>query len=104
MKVPFCRPYLDKTEKEQLNAVLDSGWLIQGARVSRLEELVAKYVGSSFAVATSSGSTALYLALLACGVSAGDEVIVPSLTWVATAAAVVQCGATPVFCDIDART
>lgn len=104
MKVPLCRPALDDSELEQLHEVLASGWLTQGPKVALLEKRICEYVASDFAAATSSGSTALHLALLAAGVGPGDEVILPAFTWVATAAAVEQVGARPVFCDINLNT
>lgn len=104
MKIPLCRPDLDQRELAAVRDVLESGWLVQGPRVATLEQTVCDLTGSRFAVACSSGSTALHLALLACGIGAGDEVIVPSFTWVATAAAIEQAGATPVFVDIDSNT
>jgi dTDP-4-amino-4,6-dideoxygalactose transaminase len=104
MHIPICRPHIDGTELAEVASVLQSGWLMQGPKVEQLECLVKEYVGADFAVATSSCSTALHLAMRLCGIKSGDEVIVPSYTWVATAAAVEECGGRPVFCDIDAPT
>jgi perosamine synthetase len=84
--------------------VLRSGWLVQGSKVAEFEAAVASYVGARHAVATSSCTAALHLALLLHGLGPGDEVIVPSFTFIATANAVVYTGATPVFVDIDPRT
>jgi len=78
-----------------------SGRLIQGPEVEAFEQAVAEYVGVEHAVATSSGTTALHLALLAMGVSKGDKVLLPAFTFVATANAVLMCRAEPVLCDID---
>lgn len=77
---------------------------MQGKRVEEFEHLIKDYVGAEYAVAVSSCSTALHLAMRVSSVGVGDEVIVPSLTWVATAAAVEECGAKSVFADIDPRT
>lgn len=79
---------------------LVSGWWSTGPRVEAFEEAFATYVGSRHAVAVSSGTAALHLALLATGCGPGDEVIVPSLTFVAAANVVRHAGATPIFCDI----
>ena len=84
--------------------MIDSGWLTQGPRVEEFERAFADRVGAPEAVATTSCTTALHLALYASGVGPGDEVIVPSLSFIATANAVWHCGATPVFADIDPLT
>ncbi len=84
--------------------VIASGWLTQGPRVERFERAFAERVGAPYAVATTSCTTALHLALHVAGVGPGDEVIVPSLSFIATANAVWHCGATPVFADIDPAT
>ena len=104
MQVPFARPSLAGREAEAVAAVIASGWVSQGPRVQEFEAAFAARVGAADAVATTSCTTALQLALYASGVGAGDEVIVPSLSFIATANAVWQCGATPVFADIDPRT
>jgi perosamine synthetase len=84
--------------------VIASGWISQGPRVRAFEEAFAARVGAADAVATTSCTTALQLALHVSGVGPGDEVIVPSLSFIATANAVWHCGARPVFADIDPRT
>jgi dTDP-4-amino-4,6-dideoxygalactose transaminase len=97
-------PFFDlKVEQEDLDAVaetLRSGWLTMGPRTAKFEEAFAEYVGAKHAVAVSSCTAALHLAYLGAGVGPGDEVIVPAFTFAATAAAVIYCGATPVFADI----
>jgi dTDP-4-amino-4,6-dideoxygalactose transaminase len=97
-------PFFDlKVEQEDLDAVaetLRSGWLTMGPRTADFEKAFADYVGTKHAVAVSSCTAALHLAYLAAGVGPGDEVIVPAFTFAATAAAVIYCGATPVFADI----
>jgi perosamine synthetase len=104
MEVPFARPTLRGDEGAAVAAVIASGWVSQGPRVQAFERAFADRVGAPDAVATSNCTTALALALYASGVGPGDEVIVPSLSFIATANAVWHCGATPVFADIDPDT
>lgn len=102
--IPLARPYFDKEEEIALSAVIRSKWVMQGRRVAEFEEKFADYIGSRYAIAVSSGTAALHLSLLAIGITEGDEVIVPSLSFIATANAIVYCGASPIFIDIDLRT
>ena len=81
-----------------------SGWLTQGPVVAALRASLRRRHDVPHALATTSCTTALHLALAALGIGAGDEVIVPAFTWVATANVVVYCGATPVFVDVDPDT
>lgn len=104
MQVPFARPYLTGKEGEAVSKVIASGWVSQGPQVQAFEAAFAKRVGAADAVATTSCTTALHLALHGLGVGPGDEVIVPSLSFIATANAVWMCGAKPVFADIDPLT
>lgn len=94
------KPEIDKAIQE----TIDSAEFIMGERIRRFEEEFAEYCGAKFAVACSSGTTALHLALLCCGVRPGDEVITVSHTFIATAEAICHCGAVPVFVDIDPET
>src|SRR5215475_1341797 len=103
-EIPFARPEFDDAEAHAVAEVLQSGWASQGPMVARFEELFASFVGARFAVATSSCTTALHLALLLADVGPGDEVICPSYSFIATANAVLYAGATPVFADIEADT
>lgn len=104
IEIPFARPYFTGAEAAAVAEVIESGWVSQGPRVREFEKAFAERVEAPDAVATTSCTTALHLALYASGVGPGDEVIVPSLSFIATANAVWQCGATPVFADIDPRT
>jgi dTDP-4-amino-4,6-dideoxygalactose transaminase len=102
--IPISRLSLGEAEAQAAFAVIKSGWIAQGKRTEEFEGLVAKYVGARHAVAVSSATTGLHLALVAAGVKPGDEVICPSYTFIATANAIVYAGARPVFVDIDPRT
>jgi perosamine synthetase len=99
--IPIARPQLGVEEEIAVLDVMRSGALAQGARVRDFEEAFAQTMGARFAVATSNGTTALYLALVANGVGPGDEVITSPLTFIATANAIAQTGARPVLADID---
>jgi perosamine synthetase len=102
--IPLAKPWVGEEELRALGEVLRSRWLGQGERVREFERLFAEYVGTEFAVAVSSGTAALHLALLACGVGPGDEVILPTFTFPSTANAVLYAQAKPVFVDIEGRT
>jgi perosamine synthetase len=104
MQVPFTRPCFRGDEGDAVAETIASGWVSQGPRVRAFEEAFAARVGAAHAVATTNCTTALQLALYVSGVGTGDEVIVPSLSFIATANAVWQNGATPVFADIDPLT
>jgi perosamine synthetase len=104
MEVPFTRPYLRGHEGAAVAETIASGWVSQGPRVREFEAAFAARVGAPEAVATTNCTTALQLALYVTGVGPGDEVIVPSMSFIATANAVWQNGATPVFADVDPRT
>lgn len=104
MQIPIARPHLAGGEADAVAQAIASGWISQGPRVQEFEQSFAYRVGAVDAVATSSCTTALALALHVSGVGPGDEVIVPSLSFIATANAVWHCGAQPVFADIDPRT
>ncbi len=102
--IPITRPELGVEEEVAVSEVLRSGWLTQGEQVARFEQGIARFVKSPYAVATSSCTAALHLALLAVGVGPGDEVICPSLSFIATANAIRHAGANPVFVDIEPAT
>lgn len=98
--LPLAEPWLSDEEVEAVTDVVRSGWLTMGARTERFENEFAAKVGVPYAVMVSSCTAALQLTFAALGLGPGDEVIVPSLTFVATANAVAHTGATPVFADI----
>ena len=102
--IKLACPSTGQEEWETTRSVYDSGWLAQGPKVEEFEKNFAKRHGVQHAVATSSGTTALHLILAAMEISPSDEVIVPSFTWIATANAVLYCGAKPVVVDVDPRT
>lgn len=103
-RIRLADPALGDNELDAIEGVLRSGYLTQGPVVAEFERSVADYVGAEFAVATSSCTTALHLALHALGVGPGDEVVVPAFTFPATANAVKQAGAVPRFADVDPAT
>jgi perosamine synthetase len=103
-KIPVARPYIGSEEETATIEALRSGWITQGPRVAEFETRFSQYIGCSHAVAVSSCTTALYLALAASGIGQGDEVICPSLSFIATANAITYTGATPIFADIDPET
>src|SRR5206468_12455266 len=102
--VPIAKPLMGEEEKSAVLRVLDSGGLAQGREVLALETAFAAAIGARHAVATSSGTTALHLALLANGVGPGDEVITSPFSFIASANAAVYCGARPIFADVDLAT
>ncbi len=102
--LPVAKPWMDEREAAAARRVILSGWVTQGPEVAAFEREFATAVGSAHAVAVSSCTTALHASLLAAGVRPGDEVIVPSHSFIATTNAVGYCGATPVFVDIDPGT
>jgi len=101
VKIPVARPLLGAEEAEAVREVLASSMIASGPKTAAFEERFAAYCGAPHAVATNNGTAALHAALLAGGVGPGDEVIVPSFSFIATATAVSMCGAVPVFADVD---
>jgi len=99
--IPIAKPYLTKEEAQAAYDVILSGWVTQGPKVAEFEEKFAAYVGSNYAVAVSSCTTALHLALVVAGIKQGDEVICPSMSFIATANAIVHAGAIPVFAEVN---
>lgn len=104
MQIPIAKPYIGEEEKRAVIRVLESGQLSQGPEVAEFEQAFALYHGARFGVATCNGTAALTCALMAHGIGPGDEVIVPSFSFFATASSVLGVHATPVFADIDPET
>jgi dTDP-4-amino-4,6-dideoxygalactose transaminase len=102
--IPIARPQIGQQERENVLAVMDSGQLAQGQEVARFEADFARACGVRYAVAVSSGTAALHLALLAHGIGSGDEVITASFSFIATANSILYAGARPVFVDITPDT
>jgi perosamine synthetase len=104
MQVPFAKPYLKGHEGAAVAEAVASGWVSQGPRVREFEQRFAERVGAPDAIAVTSCTTALHLALYATGIGPGDEVIVPTMSFIASANAVWQCGGTPVLVDVEPET
>ena len=102
--IPITRLSIGQAEADAAAEVISSGWIAQGRRVEEFERMVAEYVGAKHAIAVSSATAGLHLALIAAGVKPGDEVICPSYSFIATANSIVYAGAKPVFVDIDPKT
>ena len=104
-KIPVCEPFLAGHELEYVTEAVRSGWISSGGKfLQEFERKFGDYCGVKHGVATTSGTTALHLALRALGVQAGDEVIIPDFTMAAVLFSVLYCGAKPVFIDADAET
>jgi perosamine synthetase len=104
LPIPISRPWIGPEEKAAVLAVLESGMLAQGPRVAAFEDAFTRLTGTRHAIATSSGTTALHLALLAHGIGPGDEVITSPFTFIASVNTILFTGATPVFADIQEGT
>jgi dTDP-4-amino-4,6-dideoxygalactose transaminase len=99
--IPIAKPYLTADEAQAAYDTILTGWITQGPRVAEFEEKFAAYTGAKYAVAVSNCTTALHLAMIVAGVQQGDEVICPSMSYIATANCIRYMGATPVFAEID---
>jgi perosamine synthetase len=103
-RIPVAQPVLGDYEIAELTDVIRSGRISSGAKVAAFENAVADYTGANHAIAVSTGTAALHVTLAALGVGAGDEVLVPDLTFISTAFVVLYQGATPVLCECDPST
>jgi len=103
-KIPLAKPLIGRSERRAVGRVLKSGGLAQGPEVAKFEKMFSRYVGDQECVAVNSGTSGLQVALLSLGIGRGDDVIVPSFTFAATANCVSLVGAVPVFVDIDPMT
>jgi len=98
--IPVYQPYLSGREKEYVNQCFDSTWISsKGEFIDRFEKAFASYIGAEYATTVSNGTVAIHLALEALGIGPGDEVIVPTLTYIASVNTIIQSGATPVYVD-----
>jgi len=104
VKIPLLRPYFDSEELEEIQKVLDSGWVSQGPKVKEFADKITEYLGVKHAIAVSNCTSALHLSLLSIGVKQGDEVLVADFTFPATGHAVLYCRAKPIFVDINSQT
>jgi perosamine synthetase len=102
--IPITLPVFGEEELRAVQLPLESGWVVQGPHVAEFETTFAGFVDAEHAIATSSCTTALQVAVAALDLKAGDEVVVPALTWISTANVVEYLGAKPVFCDVDLST
>ena len=104
-KISVAMPNLCGNEKNYVDDCIESTWISSGGKyIEKFEEAFASFCGSKYAMSCSNGTVAIHLALIALGVKAGDEIIMPDLTYIATANAVKYCGAVPVFVDINEET
>ncbi len=103
-RINVMKPWLGDEEAQALAEVVASGWVAQGPKVKEFEAAFSASQEVHHAVAVSSCTTALHLALVVAGIGPGDDVVVPSLSFIATANAVTYVGARPVFCDVDPAT
>ena len=104
IKIPFFQPLITNEDKKIVNRALGVSFLKDGPKLVQFESDFAKFCGSKYAVGVSNATSALHLSLICTGISQGDEVIIPNLTFVATASSVMLSGATPVLADVENDT
>lgn len=102
--IPIAKPYLTQDEAQAAYDTILTGWITQGPKVQAFEEKFAAYTGAKYAVAVSNCTTALHLSMIVSGIGKDDEVICPSMSYIATANAIRYVGATPVFAEVDPNT
>src|SRR3989344_3878501 len=100
-KYPIAKPHIDEEEEKLVLEVLRSGTLSLGSKIEEFEKKFAELIGAPYACAVSNGTAGLHLALIACGIKEGDEVITSPFSFIASANAILYVGARPVFADID---
>src|SRR5215510_6926419 len=99
--IPIAKPYLTEDEAQAAYDTILTGWITQGPKVQEFEEKFAAYTGAKYAVAVSNCTTALHLSMIVAGIGPDDEVICPSMSYIATANSIKYVGAKPVFAEID---
>ena len=104
MNVPYFEPWITPNDKKYVMKSLDNRWLTNGPFLKKFEKKISTFLGTKFAIGTSSATTSLHLSLRALGIKPGDEIIVPTNTFAATENAVLYCGATPILADVDIDT
>ena len=102
--IPYGRQIIDIDDINAVVEVLKSDWLTTGPKIDEFEDAIASFVNSKYAIAVSNGTAALHCAMFAAGITKGDEVIVPPMTFAASANAILYIGAKPVFVDIEEDT
>lgn len=102
--IPIAKPYLTEEEAKAAYDTILTGWITQGPKVAEFERKFVEYTGARYAVAVSNCTTALHLAMIVSGIGPGDEVICPSMSYIATANCIKYVGATPVFAEVDPVT
>ena len=104
IKIPIANPSIDAREATAAYKVIKKGWISMGSQVAKLEKKIEKYLGLKHAILFNNGTSALHAALSFYGIKKGDEVIVPTLSYISSANVVVYCGAKPIFCEVDPDT
>lgn len=104
MKIPIAKPDVGKDEIEAVTQTMKTGWVTQGNKVEEFEKVFARYCGSKYGIATSSGTTALHIALASIGIQKGDEVITTPLSCISTANPILYLNAKPIFADVEPTT
>ena len=102
--IPQIEPWIDDSELTELKRIIESTFVVEHDLTKEFEQMTCDLTGSKYAVAMTNGTVALFCCLKALGVGPGDEVIVPNMTFIASANAVIMCGATPVLCEVDSKT
>jgi perosamine synthetase len=101
MNIPIAKPYITEVEAQAAYDTILTGWITQGPKVAEFEDKFASYTGAKYAVAVSNCTTALHLSMIVAGIKEGDEVICPSMSYIATANSIKYVGATPVFAEVN---